>query len=279
MSGGRPVPREATLESDAFLLPAGDKVKLDTHPTRAPEDCSRDEAEALTEADVVRLGELQDLLYADGRHAVLVVLHGIDSAGKDSTIKRVFRDVGPLGCRVENFTAPSPVEAAHDFLWRCHAVAPRHRQLTIFNRSYYEGVATERVKELAPRKRWKRRYKFINQFEQMLASEGTTVLKFFLHISKEEQRERLQERADNPDKHWKFAHSDLADRQLWDDYHEAFDEMLTRCTTKTAPWYVIPSDQKWYRDMIVARIMVEQLEALNLAYPDGEPDIASVVVE
>lgn len=222
------------------------------------------------------LNELQDLLYADRRFAMLVVLQGIDTAGKDGTIKSVFRDVGPLGCSVSNFGVPSDEEKAHDFLWRYHMRTPERGKIGIFNRSYYESVLVERVHHLTPPERWQDRYEEINAFESRLASEQTVIMKFFLHISKDEQRQRLQERVDNPHKRWKFNPADLKQRQEWDDYQEAFQDMVDRCNTEIAPWHVVPSDHKLYRDIAIAQALVNRLAALELDYPkpvEGEPDL------
>jgi PPK2 family polyphosphate:nucleotide phosphotransferase len=225
------------------------------------------------------LNELQDLLYADRRYALLIVLQAIDTGGKDGTIKSVFQEVGPLGCNVVSFGVPTAEEAAHDYLWRYHKTAPERGKVTIFNRSYYESVLVERVKDLVPKDVWKRRYDEINQFEEYLGKQGTKVAKFFLHISKDEQRERLQERIDNPKKHWKFRKADLDERLAWDKYQEAFEDMVDRCNTEDAPWHVVPANHKGYRDVVVAKALIELLESLELRYPDPEPGIESLKVE
>ncbi len=225
------------------------------------------------------LNNLQDTLYADRRYALLVVLQGIDTAGKDGTIKSVFRDVGPLGCAVANFGVPSEEEKAHDFLWRYHRRTPERGKIGIFNRSYYESVLVERVLELAPEERWRGRFEEINDFESRLADERTIVMKFFLHISKEEQRDRLQERVDNPRKRWKFNAGDLDQRKLWDSYQAAFQDMVERCNTIVAPWHVVPADHKWYRDVVIAEALVERLRRLDLTYPDPSGGELHVIVE
>lgn len=236
-------------------------------------------AEAELEPLRARLNDLQDLLYADRRYALLVILQGIDTAGKDGTIKSVFRDVGPLGCCVVNFGVPSEEEKGHDYLWRYHRQAPTKGNITIFNRSYYESVLVERVKGIVPPAVWKGRYDQINAFESMLVSESTVVMKFFLHISSEEQRERLQERVDNPKKQWKFRAGDLEERRFWDDYQRAFEDMVARCNTTHAPWHVVPANRKWYRDLVVARALVARLEELDLRYPPAEPGIIGTRVK
>lgn len=238
----------------------------------------REEAEAEIESLRTRLNELQDVLYADRRYALLVVLQGIDTAGKDGTIKSVFREVGPLGCSVVNFGVPTEEESRHDYLWRYHREAPRRGQLVIFNRSYYESVLVERVHKLAPEETWKSRYEQINQFEALLAAGATVTMKFFLHISKDEQRQRLQERVDNPKKQWKFRAGDLGERKSWDAYANAFEDMVGRCNTETAPWHVVPGDHKWYRDVAVARALVKKLESLELRYPAAEPGVVGTKV-
>ena len=225
-----------------------------------------------------RLGELQDLLYADRRFGILVVLQGTDSSGKDSTSNSVFEQVGPVGCSVVNFGVPSAEEAAHDFLWRYHDHAPERGKIVIFNRSHYESVLVERVKNLVPESTWRPRYDQINRFEDMLVRENVVVLKFFLHISSEEQRLRLQERIDNPRKHWKFRAGDLEDRRDWDAYQAAFADMVTFCNTAHAPWHIIPADHKWYRDVVILRAIVASLEALDLAFPAAGDDMSGLVV-
>ncbi|MBE0608968.1 MAG: polyphosphate kinase 2 family protein, partial [Dehalococcoidia bacterium] len=226
-----------------------------------------------------RINELQDILYADERYAMLVVIQGIDTAGKDSTINSVFQEVGPIGCQVSSFKVPTPEELAHDYLWRYRRQTPEKGHIQIFNRSYYEAVLVERVKKIAPKDVWQRRYQDINEFEEYLVRNGTIVMKFFMVISKDEQRERLQERIDNPRKQWKFRLGDLDDRKLWDEYIEAFDDAIERCNTKTAPWHVVPANKKWYRDIVVARALVEKLESLDLRYPPGDPEVLGLKVE
>lgn len=226
-----------------------------------------------------RVNDLQNVLYADKRYALLVVLQGIDTAGKDSTINSVFQEAGPLGCSVVSFGVPTDLELSHDYLWRYHVQAPRRGHVTAFNRSHYESVLVERVKNIVPPSVWKKRYDEINAFESYLASQGTVILKFFLHISKDEQRERLQERVDNPKKHWKFNMGDLEERKHWDDYQAAYEDMIDHCHTEAAPWHVVPADHKWYRDVIIARAIVDRLESLDLRYPPGEEGIDGLVVE
>jgi len=262
-----------------LVPPRGKEFHLSDYDPGYSGDLDRVRAEAEIAALRIRLNDLQDLLYADRRYALLVVLQAIDTGGKDGTIKSVFQEVGPLGCNVVSFGVPTAEELAHDYLWRYHKVAPERGKVTIFNRSYYESVLVERVKDLVPKDVWKRRYDEINQFEEYLGKQGTKFAKFFLHISKDEQRERLQERIDNPKKHWKFRKADLDERLAWDRYADAFEDMVGRCNTEDAPWHVVPANHKWYRDVVIAKALIDLLESLDLRYPDPEPGIESLKVE
>ncbi len=220
--------------------------------------------------DLARLGGLQERLYAEQRQALLVVLQAMDTGGKDGVLRRV---VGPLdsrGVHVASFKAPSSDELAHDYLWRAHARAPRRGDIVFFNRSQYEDVLVVRVLDLVEKARLKRRYAHLVDFERMLADEGTRVIKIFLHISREEQKKRLQERLDDPTKRWKFELADLEMRQHWGAFQEAYEEALRKTSTTTAPWYVVPADRKWYRDVCVARLLVETLEDMNPQFPPGK---------
>jgi PPK2 family polyphosphate:nucleotide phosphotransferase len=251
-----------------FLIKPGKKVRLDkistadTKPFKGKED-----AEKASAKNLEKLDKLQDVLYAEAKQSLLVVLQAIDAGGKDGTIEHIFSGVNPQGCQVASFKVPSTTEKAHDFLWRYHAATPARGMIGIFNRSHYESVLVERVREFAPKPVWKKRYDHINHFEQMLADEGTTILKFYLHISKKEQAERLQARLDDPKKNWKFNPSDLEERKLWDDYRDAFDDAIEKCSTEAGPWYVIPSDHKWFRNWAISDIIVRTLEAMNPKYP------------
>jgi PPK2 family polyphosphate:nucleotide phosphotransferase len=225
-----------------------------------------------------RLEALQELLWAEGRHKVLVVLQALDAGGKDGTIRHVFDGVNPQGVKVAGFKVPTPEELAHDYLWRVHQHAPARGEIVIFNRSHYEDVLVVRVKNLVSESVWGQRYEHINAFEKLLADEGTTILKFFLHIGKDEQKQRLQDRLDRPDKQWKFNRGDLADRALWDDYMRAYEDALTRTSTDRAPWYVVPSNRKWYRNLVISRVIIETLEGLDMRFPAPE-DLSDVVIE
>jgi PPK2 family polyphosphate:nucleotide phosphotransferase len=224
-------------------------------------------AQTQSQQDGASINELQDKLYAEGKRALLVVLQGVDTAGKDGTIRHVFNQTGPIGVSVTAFRRPSEEELAHDYLWRAHLACPRRGTIGIFNRSHYEDVLVGRVRKLAPADAIEARYEQINEFEKTLAENGTTILKFMLHISKKEQRERLQARLDEPQHQWKFNPNDLEDRKMWDKYQEAYELMLTRCSSAWAPWHVIPADHKWARNAAIAAIVRETLEAMNPKYP------------
>ncbi len=252
----------------ALCIPPGTRVSLDDFD---PRDASlvgeEDAARARTAEDAKAIDALQDRLYAEGQRALLVILQGTDTSGKDGTVRTVFSATGPLGVSVHAFGRPSDEELKHDYLWRAHLACPRRGTIGIFNRSHYEDVLIGRVKKLAPDKIIEQRYDQINDFEKMLVETGTTVLKFMLHISKDEQKERLQERLDDPEKHWKFNPGDLDDRKLWDDYQEAYEVMLARCSTSWAPWYVIPADRKWVRNAAIATIVRATLDEMDPQYP------------
>jgi PPK2 family polyphosphate:nucleotide phosphotransferase len=225
-----------------------------------------------------RISDLQARLYGEHKQSLLIVLQAMDTGGKDGTIKGVFQGVNPQGCQVWSFKAPSNEEAAHDFLWRYHQKTPPRGMIHIFNRSHYEDVLIVRVKDLVPESAWKPRYEAINQFEQALTLAGVTVLKFYLHISKDEQKRRLESRLADPDKRWKFSTNDLKERAYWDDYMAAFEDAINNCSTANSPWYVIPANKKWYRNLVVARTIADTLEALNPQYPAAEPGLEDVSV-
>ncbi len=222
-----------------------------------------------------RLEELQELLYAEHKHKVLAVLQAMDTGGKDGTIRHVFEGVNPQGVRVAGFKKPTPEELDHDYLWRVHEQVPGKGEIAIFNRSHYEDVLVVR----APEEVWSKRYDHINEFERMLAEEGTTILKFYLHIDLAEQRQRFQARLDEPHKHWKFNPGDLDDRKLWPDYVKAYEDAISKTSTDWAPWYVVPANRKWYRNLVVGTIIVEALEALNMRYPEPKFDPAAITIE
>jgi PPK2 family polyphosphate:nucleotide phosphotransferase len=225
---------------------------------------------------VTELGLLHNRLWAESRRSLLLVLQGLDASGKDGTISHVFAGVNPQGCSVHSFKAPAGTELAHDYLWRIHAACPAHGEIAIFNRSHYEDVATVRVDELAPKSVWKRRPEHIREFERMLTDEGTTLVKVFLNVSRDEQRKRLQERLDNPEKAWKFRREDLDSRAHWDDYISAYEDLLTETSTDWAPWHVVPADHNWVRNLVVAELLVDALRALDPQLPAADPELKSV---
>lgn len=247
-----------------------DLAKLDTRETFGFDKTGAAERLAETAA---RLDELQERLWAEGRRRLLIVLQGMDTAGKGGAIEHVMGSFDPAGVRVVSFKTPTPAELAHDYLWRVHPHVPGNGEVVIFDRSHYEDVLVVRVRELVPKKVWSRRYDHINAFERLLADEGTTIVKLFLHISSDEQRERLQARLDEPTKRWKFRLGDLEERKRWDDYRAAYEAMLARCSTAWAPWYVVPADRKWVRNLVVAEILRDVLEELDPQYPPAAEEI------
>jgi PPK2 family polyphosphate:nucleotide phosphotransferase len=226
-----------------------------------------------------QLEALQEVLFAQRKHKVLVVLQAMDTGGKDGTISSVFEGVNPLGTRVASFAKPSSVELDHDYLWRVHQQVPAKGELVIFNRSHYEDVLVVRVENLVDESDWKLRYAHICDFERMLAETGTTILKFYLHISKDEQKERLEARLAEKAKHWKFRLGDLATRKKWDDYMDAFEDAISRTSTDYAPWYVVPANKKWYRDWVISNVLIDTLKKLDMRYPDAPEDLTGVVVD
>jgi PPK2 family polyphosphate:nucleotide phosphotransferase len=262
---------------DALRVEPGTRVRLEKRDPGAT--FGHDKATALeaTQAQLVRLRDLQDRLWAESKSAVLVVLQGIDAAGKDGTIAKVMEAFNPQGCPVTPFKVPNGEELAHDFLWRIHKRTPAKGEVGIFNRSHYEDVLVVRVHDIVPRAIWSKRFDQINEFERILTESGTTVVKFFLSIDRDEQRKRLQERYDDPKKRWKFKLADLDERKLWDDYQVAFDEALTKTSTSWAPWYVIPANRNWFRNLAVATILADEMSALKPAYPP-EPDLPKDLV-
>lgn len=266
------------MNTKIHRIDPGSKVRIkDFDPDATP--CCESKAEGREQSlkHQQRLGELQELLYAEHQNKVLVVLQGMDTSGKDGTVRHVMSGMSPSGVQVSSFKKPTSEELDHDFLWRIHARTPGDGEIGVFNRSQYEDVLVVRVHNLVKEKVWRKRYDQINAFERSLAASGTVILKFFLHISKDEQRKRLQERIDDPKKHWKFQHGDLEERKLWDDYMEAYEDVLRKTSTKYAPWYVVPSNAKWYRNLVVAGALTEALEKLKMNYP--QVDLSGEVVE
>lgn len=250
----------------AYRIDPGQRVNLDNFDpadTRYAKDGKEKAEQSLLQLNR-QLEALQESLYAERRHRVLVVLQGMDTSGKDGVIRRVFEGVNPQGVRVASFKVPTPVELDHDYLWRVHQQTPARGEIVIFNRSHYEDVLVVRVHSLVPEPVWKKRFEQINAFEKLLTDEGTTILKFFLHIDPQEQKERLLERLEKPEKHWKFNPGDLKERALWKEYMKAYEEVLEKTSTPWAPWYVIPANKKWYRDLVISALLVETLQKLDI---------------
>ncbi len=264
-----------------YLVKPGDKIRLkDWDPSDAGEYAGEKDngRQRLAELNT-RLEALQELLYAENKHKVLVVLQGMDTSGKDGVIRHVFDGVNPQGVSVANFKVPTAEELAHDYLWRVHKQTPGNGEIVIFNRSHYEDVLVVRVHGLVPEHVWKRRYAQINDFERLLSEEGTTILKFFLHIDLAEQKERLQARLDDPTKHWKFNPGDLKERARWDEYVAAYEDVLNKTSTEYAPWYIVPANRKWFRNLVIAEVLVETLENLDMQYPQPKEDLSQIVIE
>lgn len=265
----------------SFLVRQGQKVNLDQWDTDTSDKSAKfkeTSGQKFTKLNE-KLEKLQELLYAEHEHKVLIVLQAMDTAGKDGTIRRVFEHVNPQGVRVVNFKTPTQEELDHDFLWRIHKQTPRKGEIVIFNRSHYEDVLVVRVRKLLPEKIWSKRYEHINNFEKMLSNEGTLILKFYLHISREEQKKRLLKRLENPEKNWKFNPGDLEDRKLWGKYIEAYEDAISRTSAKWAPWHIIPANTKWYRDLVISSIIVEALEGLKMKYPKPDFNPADFKIE
>ena len=255
-------------------VPTATAVRLTDEGAAPPHGApSKEDALARVAKLTDRMDKLQEPLYAEGKRALLVVLQGRDTSGKDGVIRRVFGPLNPQGFTVASFKAPTPLELAHDYLWRAHQAVPPRGGIGVFNRSHYEDVLAVRVHLLVPESVWRPRYEQINQFERMLFENGVTILKFYLHVSREEQRRRLLARLEDPTKYWKFSSGDLGERDRWDAYTEAYEEVLARTSTATAPWYVVPADEKWLRDLLVAEVVAETLERLDPKYPGPPPGL------
>jgi PPK2 family polyphosphate:nucleotide phosphotransferase len=271
--------RPSTSLRDALRIAPGSKVRLETVDANANHGRTKARATDQLQKGLDRLTDLQDRLWAESKHPVLIVLQGIDAAGKDGTVRHVMTAFNPMGCLVTSWKAPTPIELAHDYLWRIHQRTPAKGEISIFNRSHYEDVLVVRVHELVPKDVWSKRYDQINEFERLLTTSGTTILKFFLWIDRDEQKARFQARLDDPDKRWKFRVRDLEERKLWDSYVAAFEDMLERCSTADAPWYLVPSNRKWFRNLAVADIVADVLDDLKPEYPPCPDDLTGVVVE
>ncbi len=271
-----PVSKVFPIDTESYRVLPEARPSLAHLPTAGGDGMNKADARELQATLHRELQEQQQLLHAAKTHAVLIVLQALDAAGKDSTIRRCFGPLNPQGCRVVTFREPTDIELRHDFLWRIHAQTPRYGEIVIFNRSHYESILVERVKELTPLSRVERRYGHINSFERMLTDENTIVVKFYLHVSKQYQRARFERRLRRADKRWKFSHSDLANRAFWKQYMEAYEWAFERCSTDYAPWYVVPSERRWFRDLVITRVVVDSLRRLELDWPQPPYDPSSV---
>jgi len=263
--------------SEKFIVKPGTEIKLSQrNPGDTLDFKDKKEAQKVVKKIQKRLNDLQYLLYAENKRSVLIVLQALDAGGKDGTIRHVMGPLNPQGCRVTSFKKPTEEELEHDFLWRIHRAVPRQGEIGIFNRSHYEDVLVVRVHNLVPKSLWSLRYQQINEFEKMLAEHDVHILKFYLHISKKEQRQRLQDRLDDPAKHWKLNPQDFAERKLWDDYMQAYEKVLSRCSTSYAPWYIIPANSKWFRNLAISQILLEKLESLDMKFPEPVCDVSKI---
>jgi PPK2 family polyphosphate:nucleotide phosphotransferase len=263
-----------------YLVKPGKKVDLnDISPSDTGSFSNKKDALEAIAKNLDDLRRLQSVFYAWGRKSLLVVLQAMDAGGKDGVVSHVFSGVNPQGCIVHSFKVPTELESRHDFLWRIHAAAPPRGMIGIFNRSHYESLLVERVEELTPKSVWSERFDSINAFEKMLSDEGTVILKFHLHISKEEQKKRLKARLDQPDSRWKFSSGDVKERRKWDDYREAYNDLLSRCSTHEAPWFVVPSNHKWFRNWVVSDTLVRTLKKLDPKYPKPAEDLSKIKIE
>lgn len=261
-----------------YSVPPGKRFKLAELDPGHTGDLDKKRARTMTAQRLEALNELQERLYASGDRALLIVLQAMDTGGKDGTIKHVFSAFNPQGVAVTSFKVPSEEELAHDFLWRIHKATPRRGMVGVFNRSHYEDVLVVRVRNLVPKQVWSQRFAQVNAFEEQLVTSGVAIVKLFLHISADEQAERLRERLQHREKNWKFNPADLDDRALWGDYQVAYEDALSRCNTESSPWHVVPANHKWYRNLVVSNILFATLEGMNLRYPDPPPDLESFVI-
>lgn len=259
---------------------AGQKIKLnDIDPNDTGKFKHKREVKELLSQNIRRAAELQNILYAENKHALLIVLQAMDAGGKDGTIRSIMSGINPQGVQVSSFKKPTEEELAHDFLWRIHKAVPPRGMIGIFNRSHYEDVLVVRVHNLVPKSVWQKRYEQINNFERLLTENGLTILKFYLHISPEEQKERLEARLKQPHKRWKFNPADLAERARWADYMQAFETAFNKCSTADAPWFIVPANKKWYRNLVISQKIVETLAGLNLKYPQPVEGVDDIVIE
>ncbi len=263
------------MDEEKCRIPPKSKINLkdfDPNDTSLFDGGKKEAKAAMVELNQ-KLSELQELLYAEGKHKLLIILQAMDTGGKDGTIRSVFEGVNPQGVKVASFKTPTALELSHDYLWRIHQHTPARGEVVIFNRSQYEDVLVVRVHSLVPEEVWSKRYEHINAFERMLCDEGTTILKFYLHIDLKEQAKRFLARVEDPTKQWKFNPGDLSERERWNEYMQAYEDMLNRTSTAWAPWYVIPANKKWYRNWLIAKIVVKTLKDLDMRYPQPAEDL------
>lgn len=267
------------MEPGDYLVKPGKKVDLtDWDPDDHANVPDKETGKAILKEKRKEIIRLQEQLYAENNQSLLVVFQAMDTGGKDGCIENVFKGVNPSGVRVRSFKSPTELELSHDFLWRIHQHTPPKGHISVFNRSHYEDVLVVRVKDLVPKSVWKPRFDQINAFEETLAANNTRIVKIYLHISKDEQKERLEARLENPDKHWKFSTGDLAERERWDAYQEAFEDAISKTSTKVAPWYVVPANKKWFRDVVVSSAILEALQDMNPQYPEATEDLSGITV-
>lgn len=263
------------MDDETYRVPVKGKIKLkdyDPNDSRLFDGNKKDSKEALLKLNT-ELAALQEQLYAEGKHRLLIVLQAMDTGGKDGVIRAVFEGVNPQGVKVASFKVPTPVELSHDYLWRVHQQTPGKGEMVIFNRSHYEDVLVVRVHQLVPEEVWSRRYQHIREFERLLADEGTTILKFYLHIDLQEQAQRFLTRVEDPTKQWKFNPGDLDERERWEEYMKAYEDMLNQTSTDWAPWYIIPANKKWYRNWLISKIVIKTLKDLDMRYPAAPENI------
>ena len=264
------------FNADKLRVTGGESFSLKQHDPAKTFDVSKRKAEKDVEGHVKQLAELHELLYAENKRALLIVLQGMDASGKDGTIRHVMSGVNPQGCTVTSFKQPSTKELQHDFLWRIHAAVPEKGSIGIFNRSHYEDVLVVRVHRLVAKQIWQARYEQINAFERILVENDVCMLKFFLHISREEQEKRFQQRIEDPQKNWKISPADFREREYWDEYQKAYEDAIAKCSSKEAPWHIIPSDHKWFRNYCVSHIVLRTLQSFHMRYPKANPDVTGV---
>ena len=267
------------MNSKKLMVKPGKKVNLADHDPDDTHGLTKPMADRQLEKHRAKLDQLQELLYAGKQHSLLIVLQAMDAGGKDGTIRHVMAGVNPQSCHVASFKAPTDLELGHDFLWRVHKVVPIKGTIGIFNRSHYEDVLIARVHKLVPKSVWSKRYAHINEFERLLADSDVKILKFFLHISKDEQKKRLEQRLADPNKRWKVSPADFEERKLWYQYMNAYEVALSKCSAEWAPWYVIPANQKWFRNCAISQIIVEALESLDMKYPKITFDPGTIVIK